>query len=150
MVYAIFLFISSFLSHICPLWGADAAPTYATVRTYPTNVRVGPGYHYPIAWVFTRSGFPVKVLSQFEHWRKIQDWQGTEGWIHFKMLSSKKSIITRKQGFLYKKPDAKTKKIAKIGPDVIGNLKECSGNFCYISMGKTTGWVEKSIFWGPN
>src|SRR6267378_2202808 len=57
-------------------------PRFVSLRSDLVNLRVGPGETYPIQWVLTRKEMPVEIIREFEHWRMIRDWQGTEGWVH--------------------------------------------------------------------
>ena len=57
-------------------------PRFVSLRSDQVNLRVGPGENYPIEWVLTRKEMPVEIIKEFENWRMIRDWQGTEGWVH--------------------------------------------------------------------
>ena len=46
-----------------------------------------PGQQYPINWVFTRPNVPLKIIAEFDNWRKIEDYEGAEGWIASRLLS---------------------------------------------------------------
>src|SRR4051812_46096299 len=65
-------------------------PRYLSLRSDEVNLRTGPGVRYPVDWVLQRRHMPVEVLAEFENWRKIRDWQGTEGWVHQSMLSGRR------------------------------------------------------------
>lgn len=69
-------------------------PRFATIRSTPVNVRVGPGTRYDIAWVYVKSGLPVEIVQEFDTWRKIRDVDGSVGWVHQNMLSGKRAGIT--------------------------------------------------------
>ena len=56
-------------------------PRFATTRSDPINVRVGPGTKYEVAWTYLKSGIPVEIVQEFDTWRKIRDVDGTEGWV---------------------------------------------------------------------
>jgi SH3-like domain-containing protein len=62
-------------------------PRFATTRSEPINVRVGPGQKYDIAWTYLKAGVPVEIIQEFDTWRKIRDVDGTEGWIHQNLLT---------------------------------------------------------------
>src|ERR1700745_1267941 len=70
-------------------------PRFVTLRSDQVNVRTGPGERYPIEWVFTRKGMPVEILAEFDVWRKIRDWQGTEGWVHQRMVTGNRAVIVK-------------------------------------------------------
>src|SRR6516165_2822675 len=70
-------------------------PRFVSLRSDQVNLRVGPGENYPIEWVLTRKEMPVEIVKEFENWRMIRDWQGTEGWVHERMLTGKRAVGTR-------------------------------------------------------
>jgi len=70
-------------------------PRFASTRSEPINVRVGPGTRYDIAWTYVKSGQPVEIINEFDTWRKIRDVDGEEGWIHQNLLSGRRTgLIT--------------------------------------------------------
>ena len=62
-------------------------PRFATTRSNPINVRVGPGTRYDMAWKYLKPGIPVEIVQEFDTWRKIRDLDGSEGWVHQNLLS---------------------------------------------------------------
>ena len=66
---------------------------YASVRSDEVNVRTGPHTKHPIEWVFLLKNMPVAVIAEYEHWRRICDWEGVTGWVHRAMLSPKRTLI---------------------------------------------------------
>src|SRR5580658_9231759 len=74
--------------------GAEATlPRFAVLHADKVNLRAGPGDRYPIEWVYLRKDWPVEVVAQFDHWRRVRDWEGTEGWVHEKMITSRREVI---------------------------------------------------------
>ena len=67
-------------------------PRFVTLRANEVNLRSGPGTRYPIDWVYRRSGMPVEIIDEFDTWRRIRDWQGTEGWVHQSMVQGRRGI----------------------------------------------------------
>src|SRR5438105_1001100 len=63
---------------------------FASLRSDKVNLRTGPSADFPIEWVFVRKGLPVEILAAFDTWRKIRDAEGTVGWVHQGMLSSRR------------------------------------------------------------
>ena len=70
----------------CRCRGSSASPADRA------NLRTGPGFRYPIAWVFLRRAMPVEVVGEFEQWRRIRDRDGAEGWIHKALLSGRRTV----------------------------------------------------------
>ena len=100
------------------------------MRADEANVRAGPGTRYPIDWVFRRKGMPVEIVAEYENYRKIRDWQGASGWVHQSLLTGKRSfIIPSKPASLHKTPTKTAEVIAKLDPEVTGEIRSCSGDW---------------------
>lgn len=127
----------------------EKLPRFVSLRSEQVNLRVGPGGNYPIEWVLTHKDMPVEILKEFEHWRMIRDWQGTEGWIHERMVSGKRGVIVR-GGIraLYRRPDPASPLVARAEAGVVARLVECQGAWCRIEAGDITGWVQRGEVWG--
>jgi SH3-like domain-containing protein len=124
-------------------------PRFVSLRSDQVNLRVGPGETYPIQWVLTRKEMPVEIIREFEHWRMIRDWQGTEGWVHERMVSRKRGVVV-KGGIraLHRQPDPASEVIARAEPGVFARLVECRGGWCRIEAAEITGWVQRGEVWG--
>src|SRR6187399_3761121 len=68
-------------------------PYWASLRAGEVNMRVGPSEDFPIEWVYRRQGLPVKVVRVMQGWRLVQDPDGTRGWIHERLLTTKPGAI---------------------------------------------------------
>ena len=129
-----------------------ALPRMVSLRSNLINARSGPGARYPIEWVYRQKGAPVEIIAEFELWRKIRDWDGSETWVHKSMLSGKRSVKMTAKGEsnIYNSQDYNSPVIAKVEDGVIGDIKKCpAGNsFCLIQYGSVEGWVPRSNFFG--
>lgn len=126
-------------------------PRFVSLRQGRANLRSGPGTRYPIDWIFQRRDLPVEVIAEFEIWRKIRDWQGTEGWVHETFLSSKRTIVViGERRRLRADPDPKSPAVALLDPDVIARLITCphAQDFCKVEVQNYQGWLKRSEFWG--
>jgi len=126
-------------------------PRFASVRADRVNLRTGPGVQYPVDWVYQRQGLPVEIIAEYRTWRKVRDWQSTQGWVHQSMLSGKRTmIVVGKQRTLRQKPDSKSPAVARIEAGAITSINNCppSGGWCKIEAGKIKGWLRKVEFWG--
>jgi SH3-like domain-containing protein len=124
-------------------------PRFVSLRSDLVNLRVGPGENYPIQWVLTRKEMPVEIVREFEHWRMIRDWQGTEGWVHERMVWGKRGVVV-KGGIraLHRQPDPASEVVARAEPGVFARLVECRGGWCRIEAAEITGWVQRGEVWG--
>ena len=57
-------------------------PRFVSLRADQVNLRTGPGVQYPVEWVYQRKDLPVEIIAEYRTWRKIRDWQSTQGWVH--------------------------------------------------------------------
>ena len=134
-----------------------ALPRMVSLRSNMINARSGPGARYPISWVYRQKYAPVEVVAEFELWRKIKDWKGSESWVHKSMLSGKRTakLITPGESNIYKSPSYEAKVIARAEEEVVGIVKKCPENseFCLINFENAIeGWVSKRNLYGfyPN
>ena len=129
-----------------------ALPRMVSLRSNLINARSGPGARYPIEWVYRQKGAPVEIIAEFELWRKIRDWDGSETWVHKSMLTGRRSIkvITPGENNLYAKDDYNSKIIAKVEDGVVGEVKKCpvNNNFCLIRFDSAEGWMVRSNLYG--
>ena len=126
-------------------------PRYVSLRAGEVNLRTGPGVQYPVEWVYRKSGLPLEVIAEYKAWRKIRDWQGSQGWVHQTMLSSKRTfIVTGISRDLRAKPSTSAALLAQVQSNVSGNLLACPpGNaFCKVEVSGFDGWMNRADFWG--
>jgi SH3-like domain-containing protein len=90
-----------------------------------------------------------KSSQEFENWRKIRDWQGASGWVHQSLLSGKRSfIIANKAASLHKTPASSAEVVAKLEPEVMGEIRSCTGDWCRVKVSGVSGWIERTGMWG--
>jgi SH3-like domain-containing protein len=145
-----------------PTWAADTntsaqrrgsglpIPRFASLKSDEVNVRTGPGTRYPVDWVFKRKMMPVEIVAEYENWRKIRDWQGASGWVYQGLLTGKRSfIVPSRTANLYKTPSNSAEVVAKLEPEVMGEIRSCTGDWCRVRLtGGVSGWLERTEIWG--
>ena len=154
LIFAITLAIV--LSLAAGVWAAPEGsglplPRFVSLRAQEVNMRAGPGVQYPVEWVYKRRYLPVQIIAEYRTWRKVRDWQGTQGWMHQSMLGGRRSVIvTGSRRTLRAEPDAKSRAIARLEPGGIGKLEKCpaEGGWCRIEAGDRRGWLRRVEFWG--
>ncbi len=127
----------------------DKLPQFVSLRAGDVNLRVGPGENYPIEWVYKRRDLPVEIIEEFENWRRIEDWQGTKGWVVDRMLTDKRDVIVAgavRQ--LYQRPDPAAPVVARAEPGVVARLVECQGAWCRVQAVGYSGWMQRGAVWG--
>ncbi len=126
-------------------------PRFATLKSDEVNVRVGPGEHFPIQFVFNRAHLPVQIVREFEgDWKQVKDHLGSVGWVHKRMLTGKKWVFVRKSGILRKDGNPKSKPLAKLETGVICPFKKCENGYCKLTLKApaVTGWFPQENLWG--
>ncbi|MBI1208574.1 MAG: SH3 domain-containing protein [Azospirillum sp.] len=124
-------------------------PRFVSLRSGEVNVRTGPGTRYPIEWVFLRKEMPVEVTAEFDTWRRIRDWQGSEGWVHQSMLSGKRAVVvTGDITTLRAEPGGSAQAVARAEPGVMGALVKCQSEWCEVKFDSYKGWLQRKQVWG--
>ena len=136
---------------------SQEASVFAVVKASPANVRLGPSFDHAVKWVYRRSGVPVAVIERFEHWRRIRDVDGDEGWVHFALLdSTARGAIVRRVGAedagaplpLLADADASAAAVALLEPGVVLEVLSCAEAWCRVTAGERRGWVLRKGLWG--
>lgn len=126
-------------------------PRFASLKSDEVNLRTGPGVRYPIDWIYSRKDLPVEIVAEFESWRKIRDWQGTEGWVHHSMLSGRRMLVVMGGRRVLRASDAdRADPAAEVEAGVIGRLLQCPKNrdFCRVEIDQIQGWLRRDEMWG--
>jgi len=155
-VFRIALFAIALLLPLAPLAAAPEqsglpVPRYVSLRADKANMRAGPGDQYPIKWVYQRPGMPLEILAEYFNWRRVRDWQGTEGWMHASMLTGRRyAVITGEARTLRAKPDAASPPVATVEPSVVARVRECraASPWCELEIKGIRGWLQRGSLWG--
>jgi len=126
-------------------------PRYVSLRAKEVYMRAGPGILFPVEWVYHRKLMPIEIIAEYDTWRKVKDWQGTQGWVHQSMLSGRRGfLVTNKIRTLRDKPNSKSTEVAKLEPGVIGRILICEHGsiWCQVEVGDQKGWLRRIEFWG--
>lgn len=125
-------------------------PRFVSLRANVVNLRAGPSVRYPIAWVYRRAGLPVEIIAEFDTWRKVRDWQGSQGWVHQSMLSGNRTFIATRNAVIRKEPDATSFPLARLEERVVGRLTDCAKGaiWCRVDVKGYEGWFPRDALWG--
>lgn len=136
-------------------------PRFATTRSTPINVRLGPGTRYDVAWVYVKAGVPVEIVQEFDTWRKIRDFDGSEGWVHQNLLSGKRAgLVAPWRNGEQIALRARTAEDAGIRAYLSNGFRveiaSCDGAWCAVSATATengrastySGYLLQSDIWG--
>jgi len=124
-------------------------PRFVSLNAAEANVRRGPSLSHRIDWVFKQRNMPLELIGEYGHWRRVRDRDGAGGWVHYKLLSSMRTVIIEEDMLPLRdrpEPDAPVNARAEIG--VVARLGECAGAWCRITAERYRGWVPRSALWG--
>ena len=127
-------------------------PRFVSLKASRANIRSGPDVTYPVQWFYMRSHLPVEIIAEHGHWRRIRDRDGSTGWIFFRLLSGKRTIIATGDDRLElaKTHDTGSEPVAFLEPGVTAVLERCEENACLVEAGGYSGWVRRDRIWGVN
>jgi SH3-like domain-containing protein len=136
-------------------------PRFVSLRSDRIFVRVGPGHDFKIVFTFQRAGLPVEIYQETELWRRVRDSEGATGWIFHTLLSGRRTALVTpweqkeaspKGAEIRVRKEANAAVVAAVEPGVIANIHSCDGNWCEISVGSVSGFIEQKRLWGvyPN
>ena len=124
-------------------------PRFVSVKATKARVRQGPSRDHRIEWLFVHRDIPVKVTAEHGHWRRIEDSTGAGGWMHYSLLSGRRSVlVTAPRIVLKSAPSANADTIAFAEEGVIARLGDCIEEWCELVAGDMKGWSEISGLWG--
>lgn len=129
-------------------------PRFVSLKSDQVNVRKGPSPDNGVNWVFHRAGLPVEITAEFEHWRRVRDSQGAEGWVFHSLLSGRRTALVqpwskeRQPVALYEGRSESGQVVAKLEPDVLASVLSCDGQWCHLSVDDYSGWMPQDRLWG--
>ncbi len=129
-------------------------PRFVSLSKQVTNVRAGPGQQYPIKWVYRKKGLPVEIILEYDHWRKIRDYEGSIGWVYKTLLSGHRTafVVGRDVVRAYNKNPSRYPKKARVvmvlEPLSLVHVKMCKNDVCFIKVSNLSGWIERKSLWG--
>lgn len=126
-------------------------PRFVSLRTDKVNFRAGPGFQYPVSWIYQRDGLPVEIIGEFDVWRQVVAPDGGTGWVHEATIRARRTfIVTASQAVLRANPNADAGIVAYLDAGVSGALLSCasSSDFCKAASGHVSGYLARQDFWG--
>ena len=126
-------------------------PRIVSLKTSLTYMRSGPGKEFPIRFELKQKGHPLKIIAEYNNWRKVITSNNISGWVHTQLLSSVRTGLITKTTFLKKIPSNSSNSLAKLLPNLLINIIICRENWCKVEIVKSkvyVGWVHSETIWG--
>lgn len=124
-------------------------PYWASISVDEARMRKGPSPDVPVTWEYRRKDLPVRVIARFETWRKIEDPDGTQGWMAARLLSrTRTAIVTGGIRPMREEPSVSAAVAYRAEPGVVGRITDCKDGWCRIDVGGRKGWIETDHIWG--
>ncbi|WP_194952765.1 SH3 domain-containing protein [Sphingopyxis solisilvae] len=124
-------------------------PYWASISVDEARMRKGPSPDVPVIWEYRRKDLPVKVVARHENWRKIEDPDGTQGWMAARLLSrTRTAIVTGDIRPMREQPDPAAPVVYRAEPGVVGRITECSAGWCRFDVKGRRGWIQTDHIWG--
>lgn len=126
-------------------------PRMVSLKNSLTYMRTGPGKEFPVAFELHQKGYPLKIVAEFNNWRKVNTYDNISGWIHTQLLSSLKTGLIIKGTVLKAIPSYSGKTKAKLLPKLLVKIDKCKRNWCKIRITKDkvyVGWIIEDSIWG--
>jgi len=124
-------------------------PRYVSLKVNEANARRGPSLSHRIDWIYKRQNMPLEVYAEYENWRRVRDFEGLGGWVHYTLLSGKRYVLVKSELLEMRLlPSIESQVIARVPQFNIANLDKCNLEWCRIIDDGYKGWVSKNGIWG--
>lgn len=145
-LFAINLTVSS------PAMAQQDPPYWASIDEPEARMRTGPSTEYPTMWIYKRERLPIKILARYKAWRKVEDPDGAQGWMHARLLSATQTaIVLGEEGqpqALRSNPQADAKIIWRVEPGAVGKITQCENDWCLFDVTGRRGYIDGDLIWG--
>lgn len=124
-------------------------PRFVSLKASEGNVRRGPSLTHRVDWILKLRHMPLQVVAEHGHWRKVLDFEGAGGWIHYSLLSGARTILVQQDSVdILNYPVPNTLINAKLERNVLAWVTACEPQWCEISADGYKGWALKTALWG--
>ena len=121
---------------------------FLSLKKDKVNVRYGPGFDFPVKFIYNKKNLPIKQIDKKENFRRIIDHKKNSGWIHVSQLKKVNSVIVIEDKIMFKKPSIFSKPIAKISKGRLLVIQKCEDKWCKVETEDFKGWINKDNLWG--
>lgn len=125
-------------------------PRFVSLKSAETSCRAGPSFDHPVRLTYKRRALPVLIIAETtDHWRKIEDRDGDQCWIHKSKLSGAKTVIAIGAATpLRAKPAMIAPLRATLEAGVIARIDKSEKGWLRVDADGLKGWARADAFWG--
>ena len=125
-------------------------PRYVSLKSNDANIRVGPSKNYPIEIKYIKKYYTLKVVEEYEDWRKVEDFQKNFGWIHKSLISGTRTgiVLSNENKTIKLLNTLNGNVIGEIGSGNIVFLEKCKIDWCLVSSRNYKGLIDKKYIRG--
>ena len=125
-------------------------PYWASISAGRAMMRTGPSQTYPATWLYVRPDLPIRVIGVMGDWRRVQDPDGTIGWMLVRLLSDQRSGIVRGQSPqpMYEAANQASAIRYRAEPGVVGRVSNCGDGWCLFDVAGKRGYIRVDTLWG--
>ena len=124
-------------------------PRFVSLKSGEGNARRGPGMTHRVDWVYRHRNMPLRVVAEFEHWRRVEDVEGVGGWMHYSLLSGVRTVLVMQDmTALRVQADTRAAVVAWLEAGVIARPMSCGPQWCRLNAAGQRGWAERTALWG--
>lgn len=128
---------------------SNDVPYWASISVDQARMRKGPSQDVPVIWEYRRRDLPVKVVARHETWRKIEDPDGTQGWMAARLLSrTRTAIVTDEVRTMREAPSEAAAIAYRAEPGVVGRISDCANGWCLFDVRGRRGYIQTDQIWG--
>jgi SH3-like domain-containing protein len=128
-----------------------ATPYWASIAASEAMMRTGPDRTYPAVWIYKRKDLPLRVVQINGAWRRVQEQDGTTGWMLASLLAARRTAIVT-GGFrpIREARDDSSRLLWQAAAGVVGRISKCDGQYCRIQIAERVGFIQQDGLWGLN
>ncbi len=125
-------------------------PYWVSVTEDEARMRTGPSTDFPVKWVYKRKDMPFKVVARHSVWRKVEDPDGDQGWMHVRLLSPQRTavVIGSGVGALRDAPSPTAHIAWRVEAGVVGRIDDCKNGWCRLDIAGRAGYIEGDRLYG--
>ena len=121
---------------------------FLSLKKDKVNVRYGPGFDFPIKFIYQKKDLPIKQIDKKDNFRRIIDHKKNSGWIHISQLKKVNSVITLKDKILFKSSSIFSEPLARIQMGRLLIITKCVNKWCKVETNSYKGWIDTNFLWG--